>query len=413
MANLYSFTTDNCDNSGAPKLVPVTNNDHSEPRGRHISSDSLGGTTNGIIDVVNNFYWTTSPKGIDSRQEVPGIQLREKKLRTNSVIAAAAYYLMSGAQSAGTILNRASGVSPGLTSAVRSFLSNIAGLPGVQTAGNVAGSFIQQALNSAANLTTGSDISDIVGQNIEGLGSSLLQAYEGLYITEDTNFIYYLPYFDNTLTESSNSFSENKGIFEGSMISNAVESIRGAAESLAVFANFKEPGIYIERPKFFNFAEDGDTIQVNFPLINTGNSTHEDVKLNWQLIYLLTYQNRPNRRSRELIDPSCIYEVLIPGVKYIPFAYMSRIQVDFLGARRQMQIEVPTSQGVRDMFTIIPDAYEVKLTLTGLVPESKNFMAAMLTDEKSSIVDVIKYNTLNPFGEAYNIFNNNLNTPNP
>jgi len=418
MANLYSFCSDNCDNSGAPKLVPVNNSNPSKKSGNHISTDSLVGTANGLIDVVNDFYWTTSPKGQSSRQEVPGIQLREKKLRTNSVIAAAAYYLMSGASSAGTILNRASttvqGVAPGLQAAATTFFSNIISSPGVQTAGNVAGSIIQQVLNSASTLTTGiTDINQIVGQNIEGLNSSLLQAYEGLYITEDTKFSYYLPYFSNRLTESANMFSEDEGAFANSMISNAVGAIRGAAESLAVFANFKEPGIYIERPKFFNFADNGDQIQIDFPLINTGNSTYEDVRLNWQLIYLLTYQNRPNRRSRELIDPSSIYEVSIPGVKYIPFAYMSRIQVDYLGARRQMQIDVPTQNGNSTIFTIIPDAYEVKLTLTGLVPESKNFMAAMLAEKQGDLVEVVNYNTFNPFGEAYNVFTNNYNAPNP
>jgi hypothetical protein len=116
---------------------------------------------------------------------------------------------------------------------------------------------------------------------------------------------------------------------------------------------------------------------------------------------LLDYQNRPNRRSRDLIDPSCLYEVTIPGVKYMPYAYVSSLKVNYLGARRHMRLEVPIMGGQTTIDTIVPDAYEVTLTLTGLIGETRNFLMAALTD-KQDVVTVINNQNFNPFGELYN-----------
>lgn len=409
MSDLYKFSDLKCDNPGAPQLVPAGSFNNVKDSSNYILRDSLY-FGSGIIDVVNNFQWTTSPPGTQSRQEVPGITLREKRLRTNSMIAGAFYYLASGSSSLGTLAARGGAVAnsfvPGSTQTLGNIFNNVAQNPAVQNAyTGISNIFTQSVLNSVATLTTGTtDINQILSKDIEGLNSNLLKSYEGLYITEDTKFRYYLPYFTDQLNVINNSFTENDATFRpDTNMGKGVEEIRGAAEALARFANFAEPGIYIERPKFFSFNGSGDRITVEFPLLNTGWSTYEDVKRNWQLVFMLTYQNRPNRRSRELIDPACIYEVSIPGVKYLPFAYMSDISIDFLGSRRTMELEVPTSNGTSTINAIIPDAYKISLTLTGLVSESQNFLAAMLTD-KQDIVSVVSNQRFNPFGEIANSF---------
>jgi hypothetical protein len=217
--------------------------------------------------------------------------------------------------------------------------------------------------------------------------------------------MYYMPYFDNRMRDLLNNFSEEDSIFhQGTNLMRGVETMRRSAAALARFAYFSEPGIYIERPKFYSFNSSGDLLDVTFPLINTGWSSYEDVRRNWQLVFMLIYQNRPNRRSRELIDPACIYEVNIPGVKYIPFAFMRNIKIDFMGARRNLKLEVPTSTGISTINTIVPDAYNISITLEGLVPESQNFLAAMLTD-KQDIVNVVSNDRFNVFGESFSIFN--------
>ena len=49
----------------------------------------------------------------------------------------------------------------------------------------------------------------------------------------------------------------------------------------------------------------------------------------------------------------------------------------------KMKINVPNASGGRsskEINTVIPDAYQIDLTLTGLNPESKNFMLRSLGD---------------------------------
>jgi len=161
--------------------------------------------------------------------------------------------------------------------------------------------------------------------------------------------------------------------------------MRGVASYISGMSNFDAPGIYIEKPKFFNFKEEGERIRFRFPLINTGWSTFEDVSKHWQLLYLLAYQNRPNRRSRDLIDPAVIYEVTIPGVRFYPFCYISDMSINFVGARRRMNITAPVGGGSSTVNTIVPDAYLVDITLTTLVSETQNFLYSMLQDRQNIV----------------------------
>jgi hypothetical protein len=412
--NLYSFSSLNCTNAGAPKAIPSDYSSVAQNGNGFVKRDSISGG-GGIINVVNDFQWTTSPPGASSRQEVPRIELREKRLKTNAILAAAAYYLMSASSSAGTIGGRLSDALQGsyfgsyvndLFSRAGSSASNFFGSIG----GGGATSFENSILNSASNFFTNQDMSSILGTQIEGLGDSLLQPYEGLYITEDTGFKYVLPYFDDLQNMVTNSFSENDEMLGPStLLGKTISKIRSATESLARLAYFTEPGLYIERPKFYQFKKTGDRIRFNFPLINTGWSTFDDVSLNWQLAFLLTYQNLPNRRTREVIDPPVIYEVTIPGVKYIPFAYIQSMEINYLGSRRQMALTVPSTGGSSGITTIVPDAYVLSITIEGLVADSRNFLATAI-GSKQDVVSVVEYDSFNPFSTAASLFNQNLNT---
>lgn len=403
MSNLYSFTSSNCENAGAPKLTPISSSRIANGSSNYIAQ-STGSSS--IIDVVNSFQWTTSPPGIQSRQEVPGIELIEKRLKTNSIIAAAGYYLMSGTSSLNNIVSQLSNV-PGagnVIGSIQNFVRSVVNNPGVSNLGTGLGNFLQNVLNTSSlgySVNSGPVDNFLTSGQVQGLNSSYLAPYEGLYLTEDTGFKYWLPYFTDTLQYLSNNFEKEDATFgSNTWMGWGVQKVREAAEALARFSYWMEPGIYIERPKFYSFEGTGDEIVIKFPLVNTGWSTYEDVRRNWQFVFLITYQNRPNRRSRELIDPACIYEVNIPGVKYLPYAFFKSISVECMGARRLMDLEVPTPGGISTISTIVPDAYSVTLTLEGLIPNSRNFLAAMLAD-KQDIINVGTYNTFSPFGEIF------------
>ena len=78
--------------------------------------------------------------------------------------------------------------------------------------------------------------------------------------------------------------------------------------------NILEPGSYTETIKHYN-PSDGESYKVQFTLSNTGK--FNDVQRNWELCFILTYQNRPNRRSVSLLDPPVIYNTTIPGVNQL------------------------------------------------------------------------------------------------
>ena len=168
-----------------------------------------------------------------------------------------------------------------------------------------------------------------------------------------------------------------------------VEGTRGLVEGLASAMNIKEPGTYIEKPKFYQFDDSGDDVTVSFPLLNTGHATYQDVIRNWQFIYLLVYQNRPVRFTRDLIEPPVIYEVSLPGFKYMPYAYISKLEVQFQGSRRPMQMvykdESSLGQANNVVNTIIPDGYNVQITLKGLVAETRNFLYTSLNADPVSV----------------------------
>lgn len=406
MTNLYSFRSINCQNGGAPRLSPLVSLDISSGSSNYISQVAGNGV---VIDVVNGFQWTTSPPGTQSRQEVPGVELVEKRIKTNTVIAAAAYYLMSGTSSLNNIMQQAKGVGVlnNVLGDIQKEIGNLLNTPGASNLGSGVSNFFKDVFSSTGlgySVNSGPIDNFLASGQIEGLNSKYLEPYEGMYITEDTGFKYWLPYFSDSIREYANFFTEDDATFNANTnLGGGVQQIRNAATALARFSYFMEPGLYIERPKFYSFEGNGERVEITFPLINTGWSTYNDVLRNWQLVFLLTYQNRPNRRSRELIDPVCIYEVNIPGTKYIPYAYFSQIKIDSLGSRRMMNLEVPTPEGISTIQTIVPDAYNVTLTLDGLVPTSRNFLAAMLNN-KQDIINVASYNTFNAFGEIWKNF---------
>jgi hypothetical protein len=129
--------------------------------------------------------------------------------------------------------------------------------------------------------------------------------------------------------------------------------------------------------------------QLNFkiPLLNTNRP--EDISRNWQLIFGLIYQNRPGRVSKSIIDQPVIYEVNLPGVAYMPYAYISNLQIRFLGSRRTMKFPVPVldenNTNVGLIETTVPDAYELDITVTGMNEETRNFLYANVTKSKLQV----------------------------
>jgi len=347
-----------------------------------------------LVDVINGLYWTHTP--LTKREEVPYIALSEKRLKTNALIAQAAYNSMTvGLFDKTGLLQRAGRsldvVAQGQLSEQLQKVQNFLQSGPTGSTIDKLGSLIGGAKEKFNNFLGGDGLFSLP----QNQGSrNVLRVYEGLYITEPTGWEYVLPYFEDYQNGVSNDFGVanvggiGEGMFAGGA-SEIVAGVRNQAEMLAGAINIMEPGTFIEKPKFYQFQDSGDEVTIQFPLLNTGHATYEDVVRNWQFIYLMVYQNRPIRFTRDLIEPPVIYEVSLPGIKYMPYAYVSRLEVQFQGSRRPMNItfkdESSLGQGQNSVNTIIPDGYSIQITLKGLVSETRNFLYTSLNADPVSV----------------------------
>jgi hypothetical protein len=287
--NLFQFQDSSSCGGGAPKLVPSSGGILESLSNNFLKNDSVSYGTNGMIDVINGFYWTSSQ--LSSRQDVPAIVLKEKKLKQNSLISQLAYYSRivssQGGQASGRLANLFSNSKIG-SGPIGGFLGN--------TVGRAITGFGRRLVGAASNFGSGVMGSGLLqlftGKSAEGIidamtgdkaSSDVLLPYEGLYITEDTKFVYRMPYFENIAHAVQNSFaSDDKNISGsiglGGMLAGAIGKIEKGVYGLASSMNIQEPGIYIEKPQFYAFGASGDVVRFSFPLINTGWATFEDVQ---------------------------------------------------------------------------------------------------------------------------------------
>lgn len=218
-------------------------------------------------------------------------------------------------------------------------------------------------------------------------GESVLLPYQNMYTTKPTGFRYLMPYFTPNHHQISNMFTTDKGETGSGMDLGMMElgefgSEIGANIAKAGSGNIVQPGSYIEKSKYYSFSNREKSYQFSFPLSNSrimdGLTAQETVSRNWQLVFLLIYQNSPNRMTRDLILPPCIYEAHIPGVWYSQYAYISQLDVEFLGTRRMETINFKNLDNSTSIIrSIIPDAYKITIGLTELVGESQNMLYQM------------------------------------
>ena len=312
----------------------------------------------GIIDVVNDFDWIVN-RSYYNYNKIPKVFITERAQQESTLISAYYYYITN-------ILNSATFDSTGIKTAIDKFTSKYA---------NVSDS-VSSFFNSTASFTANeSSISSDIGRlkhifdhissltiNDKELLGEYLKSYLGIYISKPTGFNYILPHFEDTkFANINNSWDQySDDVFRG------VEKIYDNIIPLV------RPGVFVENPQYFKFSENSqsDTLTVKFPLLNTVSNTY---KKNYELLWLLSFQNKYYRESFAAVRPPKIYTVQIPGQKFMPYAYIERMEVDFVGTRRILNVDTPAGS----VDTPIPEAYNVTITFKSLITDSANIM---LTD---------------------------------
>jgi len=308
-----------------------------------------------IIDIVNDFSWYTGPKSnINALNKVPRALITERRQVLNSLISGALYYL------------------------------NVIGRTGVDVAGGIAGenninklkSYLQKINESNSAIKS---VTDSVQKFINEGDKSLLESNNllsllGIYYTEKTGFNYVFPYYGQ-MPEITNSWgSGGEGAVAG-LVNSGMEVI----DELSKLTNIAQPGVYIQKPKYFNFADEGKSITVSFPLFNTiRRGTQSPYQQNYELLWLLAFQNRPYKTSFARTPPPKIYTIQIPGVYSTPYSYISSLSIDFRGTVRRLNVDVPhikgNSKSTKSTTVPIPEAYVVNITFTSLLNDFANQM---------------------------------------
>lgn len=125
------------------------------------------------------------------------------------------------------------------------------------------------------------------------------------------------------------------------------------------------PGTYIETPKFYQYSNTDNGVQIGFTLSNT--LADDGFNLNYDFITKFTKLNRPYRRGPIGMNFPAIYNLVIPGVRYIQWASLDSFSVGMLGSRRK--IYVPGRGDV-----IVPEAYTCNFSFKSLTLEPSNFI---------------------------------------
>jgi len=349
----------------ASRSVPsyLTNTDNLAP--------DLEPTGNGVIDIINDFPWTFTPgnpanQSTKAREETPVIQLQE-------------FYIKQSA--------------------------------------------IQQQLKPY-DFSVGFEATDTIttlGQLIRVVGRDFLTSteklYEGIFDGNDDNFsgfLYMLPYFSqvnfttnnswekkdllNTIVEYQQKFSgpigrganaaipaiitkifKNKGFKMG--LGNIVSDLPSTVRDVNLLAlQGSNPAVGLLDPPHLFQSSSPRQIQISFYLYNTHSTSsnkkevEQTIVKNWELCYMLSYQNSVNKKNFFTGLCPVFYRVTIPGVHYSKASIITNLSISNIGNVRKLILPI---DGGSDTDVNVPDAYKIDINLQDVFMPSKNLYAAV------------------------------------
>lgn len=399
------------------------------------------GTEGGLINVLEDYPWTLSPKNV--KKYIPYIELEEFRQNFSSEIIGLVRNLAGNAQNlvltggvgttAGLISDlligkTVTGVAAGAGERALTALERIGaalatapvGTPfsrvggGVLAAGaGTARSLLSTGVAAGRALTTQTAAYNLAKDSLTNINQNItpdMDPYANLYSATPTGFRYKLPYLsiDNfmkaggqwspanekgpvgqSLQSLQTLFTRNAGKGDAGATNeqrgyDVLEALDKVAKGLVGAA----PGVAAEALKSFAPSAEGETVKLTFYLSNTIGSNIKIIQKNWEFLYLLTYQNLPNRRSINLLDPPCLYRVRIPGVKTYPVAIIESLEVTNEGTTRKINLETgEISKEDGPGIKTVPEVYKVSLTIKSLLTTTQNIFAySQANEEKVNVI---------------------------
>lgn len=216
-------------------------------------------------------------------------------------------------------------------------------------------------------------------------GGTTLDPYRYMYSVESTDCLNYVfPYFEESDISFSNTYGDDPQF--SSVAHNTFNELTGKTGLMGLISNIQgignavsafvtedawiNKGIYLERPKYFQVSETGDTLTVRFVLYNTIKSdTSNPWVKNYYFIKNFAFKNLPYKLSAFKFKTPMLYSVSLPGIKYFPLSYVSQFSVKSVGVRHLL---VKPDGGEVN----VPEAWEISITFTSLFGQSANLAEA-------------------------------------
>ena len=306
-------------------------------------------------DIVRNYDWTSVPTNSGLREEAPKIIVTAHELESNQL----QQFIMGYMNTIQTASMMADGEDPGIafyrglyqggknlgtyffpffTDDYRSFTNEYADSfsPISQRGAHMIGAEVLENLAGAGEKVIGGGVA--LGKGILSVGAGLVEGVKSL------------------AGDNAAAIARDTG----------VEKMKGA---MGGTKSVGAPGTYIETPKFYQYANTDQGLQVSFALSNT--LSDKGPKMNGDFIKEFTMINRPTREGSLGMTFPAIYNVEVPGLRYIEWASLDNLSFSMLGQRRLID-------GV-----IQPEAYVVSMTFTSLTIEAANFMNLVKTPSQS------------------------------
>ena len=358
---------------------------------------------NGLINVTKDFKWTKTIRNDINVSQIPTLSLTEYYITQPAFLSNIRNVYSVLPRAASGFVNTAANAIPGGKDFINSIKESI---------GNLENSdFIQDSVgeNLKNPLVTGTksliNSFAVVGSGIDVGNAAYMKAYEDIYGVLKSNFRYRIPYFSQnwksiTTTYGSGTFDNSSGVGnDKSKFLNEIMSLAAKPyDMMNTFGSKLTTGFAMDFAKSYKYGGDGPSTTINFILDNTYDSfTDKDgvpsYQKNWELIFLLLYQNLPNKRNRLFFDPPVIYRADVPGVFHYLYSFMSKLEVTALGNTQPRKISLnikdnkESTDNKQSTETLIPEAFNVSITLESLLPETKNlFLNSYNTSVTTSTV---------------------------
>lgn len=220
-----------------------------------------------------------------------------------------------------------------------------------------------------------------------------LAPYDNLYPGIPTNNYYKFPYFsdinfqiDTPVWATLDAVEQGKraavgiaGTAFGQSAAADTERLLnfvGGMYTAALATQYPKVGI-MDRPRLWERHEFRN-IEIKFPLFNT--IAPDDWKRNRTLCWILVNQNLFRKRDFITGVPPVYYEVIIPGQHYSLAACVTNITIYNRGNMRNLLEDDGSS-------IMVPDVYEINMTLTDLVMPSRNLFQATNYKQKEIVIN--------------------------